>query len=116
MPYHSHDVGPIQALIDELEFNAEIAQRTDDDVIGALFLVAQFERAIREGLFSLLPDSVDQSDLGSVCDSMRANMYLGKKYVDHAGGLVGPHGTMLTRLTKGNRLCATRFRLPARPC
>jgi hypothetical protein len=58
LPQRSLDVGPIQALMDELEFNFEIAQRTADDTIGALFLVAQFERSIQEGVFSLLPDSV----------------------------------------------------------
>ena len=86
MPYHSHDVGPIQALIDELEFNAEIAQRTDDDVIGALFLVAQFERAIREGLFSLLPDSVRNQISAAYATLMRANMYLGKMSTMPWGG------------------------------
>jgi HNH endonuclease len=72
------DVGPIQALIDELDFNAEIARRTGDDEIGALFLVSQFERAIQEGLFSLLPDPVRQAVSGAYATLMQANMYLQK--------------------------------------
>jgi hypothetical protein len=52
------DVGPLQALIDELEFNEAIAshdQRVDD--LGAPFEVSQFNRCIAEGILSLLePD------------------------------------------------------------
>lgn len=77
-PQSPLDVGPIQALIDELEFNAEIAQRTAEDTIGALFLVAQFERAIQEGVFSLLPDSVRNPISTAYATLMRANMYLEK--------------------------------------
>jgi hypothetical protein len=86
MPQRPHDVGPIQALIDELEFNAEIARRTDDDTIGALFLVAQFERAIHEGLFSLLPDSVRDRISAAYVTLMRANMYLQKMATVPWGG------------------------------
>ena len=57
-PALSQDVGPIQALVDELEFNIEIAGRLDPNEMGALFLVSQFESAITEGVFSLLRDSL----------------------------------------------------------
>lgn len=78
MPQRPPDVGPIQALIDELEFNEEIAQRTGDNTIGALFLVAQFERAIQEGAFSLLPDSIRNPISSAYATMMRANMCLQK--------------------------------------
>jgi hypothetical protein len=78
MPQRPYDVGPIQALIDELEFNAEISGLTADDTIGALFLVTQFERSISEGLFSLLPDQVRKPISTTYATLMRANMYLKK--------------------------------------
>jgi hypothetical protein len=86
MPQRSLDVGPIQALIDELEFNSEIARRTSDETIGALFLVSQFERAIREGVFSLLPDSIRNPIAVAYATLMRANMSLQKMATMPWGG------------------------------
>jgi hypothetical protein len=85
-PQRSFDVGPIQALIDELEFNSEIARRTDESTIGALFLVAQFERSIQEGVLSLLPDAVRNPICTSYATLMRANMYLQKMATIPWGG------------------------------
>ncbi|MBI1993515.1 MAG: HNH endonuclease, partial [Deltaproteobacteria bacterium] len=51
------DVGPFQALMDELEFNRAVAATADDlPVIGAiaLFEVAMFDRCVSEGILSLL--------------------------------------------------------------
>ncbi len=78
MPQRPYDVGPVQALIDELVFNNEIAQITDADKIGTLFLVAQFERSIAEGIFSLLPDQVRIPISSTYATLMRANMSLNK--------------------------------------
>jgi hypothetical protein len=54
------DVGPIQALIDELEFNSAVAASADDVphlTTSAKFATAQFQRTISEGVLSLLqPD------------------------------------------------------------
>jgi len=86
MPQRPYDVGPIQALIDELEFNAEISQLTTDDTIGTLFLVAQFERSIAEGLFSLLPDKVRGPISSTYATLMRANMSLNKMAIMPWGG------------------------------
>lgn len=86
LPQRSLDVGPIQALIDELEFNSEIGQRTADDTIGALVLMAQFERAIQEGVFSLLPDSVRSPIAAAYATLMRANMSLQKMATMPWGG------------------------------
>jgi hypothetical protein len=78
MPQRPLDVGPIQSLIDELEFNSEIAKRTSDKLVGALFLVAQFERAIHEGVFSLLPDAVRNPLSAAYATILLANMSLKK--------------------------------------
>ncbi len=86
VPQRPYDVGPIQALIDELEFNTEISWLTDDDTIGALFLVTQFERSISEGSFSLLPDQVRKPISKTYATLMRANMYLNKMAAMPWGG------------------------------
>ena len=86
MPQRPYDVGPIQALIDELEFNAEVSNLTADDTIGALFLVSQFERSISEGLFSLLPDEVRKPISATYATLMRANMHLKKMATMPWGG------------------------------
>ena len=86
MPQRPYDVGPIQALIDELDFNGEISKLTADDTIGALFLVSQFERLISEGLFSLLPDQVRKPISSTYATLMRANMHLKKMATMPWGG------------------------------
>jgi len=50
------DVGPLQALIDELEFNMKVAQYSDE--IGCLFQQRQFLRAINEGSISILVEEL----------------------------------------------------------
>lgn len=52
------DVGPLQALVDELEFNATVAEEGDFDKQGCKFQERQFLRAIHEGSISLLRDSI----------------------------------------------------------
>jgi hypothetical protein len=47
------DVGPLQALIDELEFNSVVA-----GAYGCLFLDNEFQRAIREGAIATLKDEI----------------------------------------------------------
>lgn len=81
-----HDVGPIQALVDELDFNGTLAANTDADTTGALFLTAEFERAIHEGLYSLLPDSVRNEISAAYATVKRANMDLQKMATMPWGG------------------------------
>lgn len=52
------EVGPLQALIDELEFNAAIVQAESDGDMGCLFQLDQFLRAIEYGSISILKDEV----------------------------------------------------------
>lgn len=52
------DVGPLQALIDELEFNQVVAQKTIRGEMGCLFQEKQFQRAINEGSISILIDDL----------------------------------------------------------
>jgi hypothetical protein len=54
------DVGPLQALIDELEFNQAVIKRINDDQQPTVcpFETTQFTRTIAEGILSLLDDEL----------------------------------------------------------
>jgi hypothetical protein len=68
-----YDVGPIQALIDELEFNLEVSQHASYDALGCLFLDDQFRRAIRDGAIATLDESLKKSILEAYRTMGRAN-------------------------------------------
>ncbi len=51
-------MGPLQALIDELEFNAVVAGQ-----YGCLFLDNEFQRAIREGAIATLKEDLKRAIL-----------------------------------------------------
>jgi hypothetical protein len=55
------DVGPIQALLDELEFNDAVARRPSTDEQGCEFRDDQFRRAIQAGSIAMLPDDVKRA-------------------------------------------------------
>jgi hypothetical protein len=59
------DVGPIQALLDELEFNQQVAERPSSDVQGCHFRDDQFRRAIQAGSVALLRDEVKGALVGA---------------------------------------------------
>lgn len=46
--------GPMQGLVDELEFNLGVAQRGKRNDVGCPFLDDQFKRALEDGIVSLL--------------------------------------------------------------
>jgi hypothetical protein len=60
----SVDVGPLQALIDELEFNEVVASYADDPwAVGCVLHDTQFQRAIRAGAIATLHNSLKQTIL-----------------------------------------------------
>jgi hypothetical protein len=67
------DVGPLQALIDELEFNAVVSQYSSSDDQGCLFLNEQFQRATREGVIAILNEPLKRSILEAYVAMSRAN-------------------------------------------
>lgn len=67
------DVGPLQALIDELEFNATVAQHSSHEVQGCLFQDEQFRRAIREGAIATLREDLKELILAAHVAIGRAN-------------------------------------------
>jgi hypothetical protein len=90
VPARSQGIGPIQALVDELEFNAVIAGRTNPQELGALFLTTQFDRAIAEGVFALLHDDLRGRIAAVYATLMKANADL-TSMASFAWG--GPSGT-----------------------
>ena len=58
------DVGPLQALIDELEFNYVVADHSENPyAVGCALHDEQFRRAIREGSIATLNDTLKQTIL-----------------------------------------------------
>jgi hypothetical protein len=80
-----YDVGPIQALIDELEFNLEVSHHASYDALGCLFLDEQFRRAIKDGAIATLDDTLKKSILEAYRTTGRAN-----EMIRGAMGSVGP--------------------------
>lgn len=75
------DVGPLQALMDELEFNKMVAEcskepKPGESRRGALFQDSQFLRAIQEGMISILQESLKQSILKVYATISRANQHI----------------------------------------
>ena len=70
------DVGPIQALIDELEFDKAVAASAEDVprlTTSAKFAIVQFERAISEGVLSLLDPELKHLLIDAYAVMTRAN-------------------------------------------
>ncbi len=70
------DVGPLHSLIDELEFNATVSSITDKCELGCLFEVRQFDRALQDGLISILEPEVRDSLYKCYHHLKRANQRL----------------------------------------
>lgn len=80
------DVGPLQALIDELEFNARIATRPGSDVQGCDFRDVQFLRAIQSGSVAVLRDEVKDALLGAYVAMGAANRLIAAAWQHPKGG------------------------------
>jgi hypothetical protein len=70
------DVGPLQALIDELEFNRIVAEQTSPGYWGCPFLEEQFLRAVHTGAIATLQDELKQTILNAYVAIRRANQQL----------------------------------------
>lgn len=69
----SQGVGPLQSLVDELEFNAEVAKARGVGTAGCPFLVTQFERAIETGSIAVLVPDLKQVLLTAYRAMLKAN-------------------------------------------
>lgn len=76
------DVGPLQALIDELEFNGTVASYSSLSEYGCPFRDDQFGRAIREGILATVHEDLKNAILDAYVATGRAN-----RRVSHAMAL-----------------------------
>jgi len=78
--FRDADVGPLQALLDELEFNATVAEEGEHHKQGCKFQEIQFLRAIHEGSISLLKDSIRRPLLEAYREMGSANSAVDGKF------------------------------------
>ena len=74
--YARSDVGPLQALLDELEFNISVSIVKDIKEMGCFFLNDQFKKAIQHGSIAILKDELKPSILAAYVSMGKANHYL----------------------------------------
>ena len=70
------EVGPLQALIDELEFNSIVASKHDQDDFCCPFATEQFGLAIQNGQIALLKKPLKQAILEAYEVMRRANQLI----------------------------------------
>ena len=69
-------VGPLQSLIDELEFNNAVAQHISRELQGCLFMDDQFKKAIERGAVAILKDELKHSLIEAYRAVGRANQHI----------------------------------------
>ena len=98
------DVGPLQALIDELEFNAKIAAKSDSADQGCRFHEEQFLRAIHEGSIAILREEIRDAVVDSYVAMGAANRIIETAWVHPKGSNPWAHGVNEAR----DRIVAAR--------
>jgi len=101
------DVGPVQSLIDELEFNIKVAEINNIDSIGCSFRENEFNRAISEGAISLLNENLKEAVIRAYWSIGRANHSLQLSRSQPAGSTDYNNalGRVKTTLEEANKLC-----------
>jgi hypothetical protein len=110
-PTRHADVGPLQALIDELDFNAAVAAHQEAQSLGCKFHEEQFRRAIHEGSVSLLLDNIREQLLEAYRAMGSANAALdGMNMHPHYGSAWNEASNQAQRLIgeAGPKITATR--------
>jgi HNH endonuclease len=79
------DVGPLQALLNELEFNSVVSSRVTLQERGCLFKDQQFDRAIQQGAIWVLDDDVKAVVLAAYAAIGRANNLLSVEWQQELG-------------------------------
>lgn len=77
----NQDVGPLQALVDELEFNRTVVP-VDKQFLGCAFMDEQFRRAIAAGAIAGLNDELKSAVLDAYVSIGTANAYLAAAFRD----------------------------------
>ncbi|MCI0702576.1 MAG: HNH endonuclease [Planctomycetia bacterium] len=81
------EVGPLQALVDEIEFNIAVAQSTASGDVGCPFRDDQFSRAIRTGSLALLAQDLKTALIDAHVAVGRANTVAVAAATKRAGGV-----------------------------
>ena len=91
--------GPIQSLVDELDFNATIASQFDGKRRGGIaFHLANFEDALKQGVISMLPDGVKGDITKTYTMLLEANVHQEKLRTNHWGGTTSDWGVAFKEL------------------
>ena len=86
------DVGPLQALIDELEFNAKVAAKADSMDQGCTFHDRQFLRAIHEGSIAILREEIKDAVTEAYVTMGAANRLIETAWTHPKGSNPWAHG------------------------
>jgi hypothetical protein len=102
------DVGPLQALIDELDFNQTVAAGEDEGKMGCLFQQAQFLRAIKHGAIAILKDEVRVAVLEAYREMGTANTAIEGTWQQAIGNaMVHAHSAARKRVNEAKPKIAT---------
>ena len=104
LQYQKRDVGPLQSLIDELEFNQAVASKRETNHLGCLFSDFQFNRAIDEGAISILQDELKSSLIQAYVAMGAANAVISSR-VSPLDGRISRSGSASTDLDKRLSVC-----------
>jgi hypothetical protein len=80
-------VGPLQALVDEIEYNLAVARYTASGTAGAPFRDEQFSRAIGVGSIALLASDLKSAIIDAYAAVGRANTISAAAAAKRAGGV-----------------------------
>lgn len=70
------EAGTIERLINELEFNLDVAYRSEANKLGCPFEVSQFERAVADGTYSIFEQRVRTKIRTAYMYMKRANTFI----------------------------------------
>jgi hypothetical protein len=100
----NRDVGPLQSLIDELEFNQAVSSKREINHLGCLFRIFQFNRAIDEGAISILQDELKSSLIQAYVAMGATNAVISSR-ISPLDGRTSRSGTASTDLESRLSVC-----------
>ena len=100
-PLSPTDVGPLQALIDELEFNLAVTAKEGPHEQGSSFFTQQFLRAINEGALAILKEELKRDLIEAyVAISKANNLVLSASSIPRESNLWGGSANAAMRAIK----------------
>jgi len=74
--YIRSDVGPLQSLVDELEFNVAVASERKRSPFVCLFIDDQFKKALELGAISILKEDLKESIVNAYISMKNVNQHI----------------------------------------